>query len=301
MIDLEISIVNDNNCKLLEECLSSIFENTQGIEFRVSVIDNASEDESVKMVKKKFPQVNLIENRIKKGFSENHNQVLKNSEARYVLLLNDDTKILQNAFLEMVKFMDAHPEAGIVGCKILNSSGVLQYSARRFPSKDPKILLAGVLHNTFLGKLFPNNPFTRQYLLTDWDHQDIREVDWVSGCCMMIRREVFEKIGYLDEEFKMYVEDVDICYRAYRSGYKVYYFPHSQIIHYGGASTSRNPTKMIIEHHKSMYKFYRKHYMVRGRLKFVVISGLVLRCCISILQDRVGYLKFRWKKKIAQF
>jgi GT2 family glycosyltransferase len=297
MLDLEISIVNNNNCKILEECLLSIFENTKGIEFIVSVVDNASTDGSVKMLKEKFPQVNLIENKIKKGFSANHNQVLKKSQAKYILLLNDDTKVLGDSFFKMVKFMDTHPEVGIAGCKVLNLDGTLQYSARKFPSKSIKMLLAGFFHNTFLGKLFPENPFTKEYLLIDWDHSEAKEVDWVSGCCMMIRKEVLDKIGYLDERFVMFVEDVDICYRVWKSGYKVYYFPDAKIIHYGGVSTSREPLKMIIEHHKSMYKFYKKHYLVRGRLKWIIIAGLFLRCSISITQNILGIIQLKWKKK----
>lgn len=297
MLALEISIVNHNNCQLLEECLASIFENTHEIKFAVSVIDNASSDVSVRMVRRKFPQVNLIENKIRRGFSANQNQILKNSKARYILLLNNDTKVLGDAFSEMVKFMDTHKDVGIVGCKVLNPDGTLQFSARTFPSPDIRILMAGFFHNTFLKKLFPENPFTKRYLLLDWDHQNIREVDWVSGCCMMIRKELLDKIGYLDEQFIMFVEDVDICYRARKNGYKIYYLPDSQIIHYGGVATSQKAVRMIIEHHKSMYKFYKKHYMVKGRLKSIIITGLVLRCILSITENRIGYLKGRWKKK----
>lgn len=289
-MDLIISIVNANNSNLLKECLTSIHTHTHRISFEIIVIDNASEDDSVKMMEEKFPQVKIIKNTTRFGFAKNHNQVLKNISARYVVILNEDTILLNDALDKMVAFLEENPKVGIVGPKVLNKDKSLQLSARAFPSLDIRILIAGMFHNTFLTKIFPHNPFTQQYLLLDWDHNNIREIDWVSGCCLMVRKDVLDKIGLLDEQFVMFVEDVDFCFRAKREGYKTFYLPSAEIIHLGGAAISRTPIKMIIEHHKSMYKFYKKNYLKGGRLRYLILFGLVLRCSIAILQNKIPYL-----------
>lgn len=280
-----------NNKQLLDMCLSSIYKNTKEISFEIVVIDNVSSDGSVEMVREKYPKVKIIENKLPLGFSENHNQVLKRFSSRYVVILNDDTILLNDAFDKMVKFMDMHNDVGILGCKIFSRDMSLQFSARKFPSLDIKILAAGMFHNTFLGRFFPNNQFTKEYLLLTWEHNDTREVDWVSGCCMMIRKETIDEIGVLDEQFFMFVEDVDFCFRAKKNNWLVFYLHTAEILHFGGQSTSRKPVKMIIEHHKSMYKFYKKHYLRGGKLRPIIISGLFIRCCIAILQNRVKFFR----------
>ncbi len=289
-MDLTISIVNANNSNLLEILLTSIYAHTHRISFEIIVIDNASEDDSIKMMEEKFPYVKIIKNTTCFGFAKNHNQVLKNISAKYAVLLNDDTILLNDALDKMVAFLDENPQAGIVGPRVLNRDKSLQLSARAFPSLDIRIIIAGMFHNTFLGRLFPHNSFTRHYLLLDWDHNNIREIDWVSGCCLMVRKDTLDKIGLLDEQFVMFVEDVDFCFRAKREGYKTFYLPSAEILHIQGAATSRTPTKMIIEHHKSMYRFYKKNYLSGGRLKYLIIFGLILRCTVAILQNKIPYL-----------
>ena len=295
MFDLEISIVNHLSYNFLENCLSSIFENTHNIKFRIYIVDNVPDEEKMKMLKKR-DNIEVIFNEKILGFAENNNQVIKSLTARYILLLNPDCIILPNALDRLVEFMDNNKEIGIVGPKIFNRERKLQLSCRRFPERTISSQLAGLFHNNFIGRLFPKNRFTKHYLMKDLDHNKTNEVDWVSGSCMVMRKEVIDKIGLLDEQYKMFVEDVDYCYRAKRSGWKIVYYPDAEVIHIGGCSTSKEPIKMIIEHHKSMYKFYKKNYMVRGRLKYFIIFGLISRCLLSILENRIGYLRRIWKK-----
>jgi len=192
--DLTISIVNINNCSLLDKCLKSIFEKTHKANFEVFVVDNASRDGSQKMVKEKFPQVRLIENNKNLGFSAANNQVIKESKSKYLLLLNNDTVVLEDALDKMVEFMDKHEDAGALGCKLLNSDGTLQPSCRKFPNLLVYILILLKLH-----RLFPELKILKRYFMTDFNHQETREVDQVMGACLMMRREAIDDVGLLDE------------------------------------------------------------------------------------------------------
>lgn len=293
MVDVAISIVTGGGKEYIDTCLESIIAGTKKVSFEIYVVDNATEDGTVELIRRKYPQVFLSVNAQTYGFSRNQNHNLSRMNARYVVLLNDDCEIQPDCFDRMAAFMDSHPECGAAGPKILNTDGTLQLSCRSFPSPDIRMLLAGLFHNNFLKKLFPMNPFTRMYLLTDWDHSREREVDWVSGSCLMIRQEALKQVGFLDENYRMFVEDVDWCYRARKMGWKIFYAPQSAVVHHGARTTSRDPVPNILLHHKSMYRFYKKHFMVRGRLKAVVISGLVLRAVLAVTENRIKDLFWR--------
>jgi GT2 family glycosyltransferase len=186
------------------------------LEVEILVVDNASGDRSAEMVAEQFPQVRLHRSPKNLGFPGGNNVGYRLSRGRYFLLLNSDTVVAPGAFAELVRFADANPQAGIVGPRVLNPDGSLQMSCRRFPT-----LGAGLFRNTPLGRLFPKNRFTRDYLMTDWDHHVERPVDWVSGCCLLARRQMVEEIGLLDEGYFMYCEDVDWAYRAGQAGWQV--------------------------------------------------------------------------------
>lgn len=173
----------------------------------------------------------------------------------------------------MVKFMDSHPQAGICGPKMTDPQGKVHFSCRSFPS----YLTAISSSQSILNRLFPGNPLSRKYLLKDQSQNQIREVDWVSGSCLLTKREVFERIGLLDEIFFMYVEDVDFCYRAKNAGFLVYYFPNVAIIHHIGKSTRKRKLLMLVEHHRSMYHFYRKHHHSNLLLRGIVFFSIWLR------------------------
>jgi len=254
-IDLSIIIVNYNTKRLLRQCLKSINIFESNINFEVLVVDNASYDGSCQMVKNEFSQVKLIENKKNLGFSRANNEAVKSSRGEYILFLNTDTVILENAIEEMLKFMKTYSEAGALGPKLLNPDGTLQFSCRKFYT-----LRAILARRTFLGKIFPSSKSLREHLMSDWDHNDVREVDWVMGACLLVRRNVLDIIGLLDEKYIMYFEDVDLCYRIKQSGFKVYYVPRARVIHYYRRESAQKFSIKTIWHIQSMLRFYKKHW-----------------------------------------
>ena len=281
---LSIVIVNYNVKNLLKKCLKSIFKYQKYIEFEVIVVDNSSKDYSQQMLKRDFPQVQLIENKRNLGFSRACNQGIKESQGRYILLLNPDTELTPGGFKKMINFMDSKPEVGICGPKMIDQKGNIQFSCRSFPS----YLTAISSGQSILNRLFPHNPLSRKYLLKDQDRNQRMEVDWVSGSCLLTKRGVFEKIGLLDERFFMYVEDVDFCFRAKQAGFSVHYFPNSVVIHHIGKSTRRKKTKMLVEHHRSMYLFYKKHHHLHFFLSGIVFFGIWIRLGLSVWTNSTG-------------
>jgi len=270
---LSIVIVNYNVKNLLKKCLESIFEYEKDTKFEVIVVDNNSTDHSQKMLKRDFPQVKLIENKRNLGFSRGCNQGIKESQGRYILLLNPDTELTPGGFKKMIDFMDLKPEKGICGPKMIDKEGKLQFSCRSFPS----YLTAISSSQSILNRIFPENFLSKKYLLKNQDHSQITEVDWVSGSCLLAKREMFEKVGLLDERFYMYVEDVDLCYRAKMAGFSVFYFPQVLVIHHIGKSTQKKKFNMLVEHHKSMYYFYRKHHNPNVFLRGIVFLSVWMR------------------------
>jgi len=257
VFDLSIIIVNYKTKNLQEQCLNSIYSENYHSSYEVSVVDNDSKDSSIEMVKKKFPQVKLIENRNNLGFAAANNQALRRSNARYLLLINPDTVVLPDSLNVMMEFMDEHPEAGIAGCKLLNPDYSLQYSCRKF-SNFATFFLRGI----HLDSIFPNNTMLRKYMMFDWDHNQVREVEWVLGSCMMVRRKAIEQVGMLDENFVLYFEDQDWCYRMWKHGWKIYYVPQAQMIHYYQRRSAKQFLNVLTwTHIKSMLYFFKKHYL----------------------------------------
>ncbi len=181
-----------------------------------------------------------------------------------------------------------------MGPKVTNPDGTLQYSARRFPS-----MIAAIFRHTLFGKLFPNNRFVRDYLMTNWTHDDVIDVGWVSGAAMLIRREMIDEIGLFDERFFMYCEDMDICKRAHDKGWRVVYYPFVNVIHRIGASSDHIPIAMIKQHHKSMMLYYFKHYAKSPRILLApfVVLGLWIRCRSIIHRARRDEM-FKKNKKL---
>lgn len=266
--DASVIIVNWNTKDLLRNCLRSVYERGGDVDFEVIVIDNASTDGSAEIVKKGFPQVTLIENSQNRGFAAANNQGIAEAQGRYALLLNSDTVILDKAIQETVSFADAHPEAAVVGCRILNPDRTLQPSCFMFPS-----ILNMLLSSTYLYKLFPKSRFFGRERMTWWGRNDIREVDVVTGCFMLVRREAIEQVGMMDEAFFIYGEETDWCYRYKHAGWKVMFTPCAEIIHLGGQSTIRKPVDMIVRLRLSILRFMRKHH---GWLKHKVACFLTV-------------------------
>ena len=256
-IDLSVVILNWNARDYLREALDSIIRQSWRHRIEIIVVDNHSLlDDSAAMVKNEFPQVALLETGRNMGFSAGNNFGLREAKGRLILFLNPDTVVHQGALDTLVDWMDAHPKVGACGPKLLNSDGTLQASCRAFPSFG-----TGLFRNTLLGRLFPNNPWSRGYLMQDFQHDKEQPVDWLSGSALLARREALQQIGGgWDEDYFMYCEDVDICYRLKTKGWARYYVPQATITHHIGKSSDWAQGTTIRRHHASMLKFYFKHY-----------------------------------------
>lgn len=255
-MDLSICIVTYQAGKLLRDCLLSIAENPPGGSFEIIVVDNGSTDGTPALLRAEFPQVCLIENHENRGYTAPMNQALRQGRGRYLLQLNPDTLVLPGALDHLMAFLDAHPEVGICGPKVLNTDGSLQRPCRRGESRPWAVFT----YFTGLWKLFPRSRLFGGYLLNYLDEEQTHRVDGVSGSCMLIRRALVERIGHLDERFFAYQEDADFCFRARQAGYLVYYVPAAQIIHFGGQGGSRvQPYRSIFEWHRSYFMHYRKN------------------------------------------
>jgi len=254
-MDLSIVIVNWNTRDILRDCLLSVYDQTSEIEYEVIVIDNASIDDSVSMVRAEFPQVYLIENSENRGFAAANNQGMEIAKGQYVLLLNSDTIILDNAISKTLEFAKDRPNAAVVGCRVLNADKSLQPTCFMFPS-----LLNLALASIYLYKIFRKNRFFGRELMTWWNRDDIREVDVVDGCFMLVRREAYEQVGGTDEQFFMYSEETDWCYRFKQAGWKNIFAPIAEIVHLGGQSSRQVAGKMALQLRGSVLQFCKKHY-----------------------------------------
>lgn len=253
--DVSICIVNWNRADCLRECLRSIWRSKPSVSFEIIVIDNASTDDSVSVVNAESTQAMLVVNSENVGFARANNQAFELARGRYLLLLNNDTAMLSGTLDAMITFMEQHPDAGILGCKVLNPDGSLQPSCRRLPSLSTLFWRA-----VYLDKLFPHNRWTAADTMSGWRHDTVREVDVIMGCCMLVRRTMLDQIGPLDERFFMYSEETDWCCRAHQHGWKVYFTPEAQIIHYGGQSASLQTVAMAMHFQQSRIEYFRKHH-----------------------------------------
>lgn len=273
MIELSIIIVNWNTRDLLKDCLESIYQSPPDFPFEVIVVDNGSTDGSQQLVKSNFPGVILIENEENVGYSRANNIGFSKSKGRYILFLNSDTLVHPKTLDEAVKFMEENDDAGIMGCKTLNPDGKIQYSAYSFPSL-PRIFA----YITGLNRLFKISALKNFSI--------IRTVDYVQGSFLVIRRDLLEKLMGFDEKFFMYNEDVDLCLRVWKSGWKVYFNPDISITHYLGGSSKKNP-EILKEYIKSSIYLYKKHRKNKAVLilKFVIILAILTKIFFLILGD----------------
>lgn len=251
--DLSIVIVNWNTAALLDACLRSVAAELERSELRgeVFVVDNASTDESVTMVRTQHPAVHLIANTHNPGFAGGNNQALALAQGRYSLLLNPDTVVLPDGLGALVRFMDAHPEAGAAGSRLLNADGTLQ------PSCSPEPRLAGEF-----ARMFHLDAAVQYgvYWMHQWPVDAAREVDVVQGASLIVRRAVLEQVGPLDPGYFMYSEEVDWCTRIRRAGWRIYWVPQSQVIHYGGQSSKQVKTAMFLQLYRAKIQYFRKHW-----------------------------------------
>jgi len=247
MIDLTISIVTSNNKKLILDCLRSIYATTKNLKLEIYVVINNSSDDSEAAINKNFPKVKLITNQKKLGFTHNHNMVIRKAKGKYVLVLNDDTVILEGALKKMVEHMRTFPEVGILGCKILNSDGSLQWSCGKSFNHKLEYFKAGVL-TSFL-------PFFQKQKI-----KSTKGVSWVTGACLLVRSEAAQDVGLFDEKIIIYFEDGDWCFRMIQAGWKVVFYPQAEIIHYHGQTRKMHLARDTFIIYQSRLYFFSKHY-----------------------------------------
>ena len=254
MLDLSVIVVNYNTNTFLRDCLQSVFEQTEGIDYELIVVDNASSDGSRELLQNEFPQVRTIFNSENKGFAAANNQAIRVAQGRYVLLLNSDTRVLDGAVQKTFHFMEDHKEASIVGCRLLNADGTLQPSCMSFPTVWNLFSEA-----FFFYILFRRTKLFGAYHMTYFDYDTVRPVDIVKGAFMMFRREVFENVGLFDESYFMYTEETDLCYRAKQKGYQTFFFPLARIIHFGGGSID-SKRQFFEQFHRTQIYFIKKNF-----------------------------------------
>lgn len=287
MVKLSVIIVNHNGKDFLGQCLTSLYASGSDSDFETIVVDNRSGDGSSVMVRRDFPQVCVIENCENLGFARANNIGIAMAEGEYILLLNSDTKVIGDALKQLILFLDRHPETAVVTGRLVFPDFRDQGVARTFPT--PLNALFG--RRSTLTKIFPNNRYSQRYLVSLTRTSDEPfEVDWVSGACLMVRREVIQEVGSLDERFWMYWEDADICFRIKQRGWKVYCVPKAVVIHYEGRSVSRGASRRcIIEFNRSAYRYYRKHYIRSSfeMMNIVALVSLSLRTLVLLIAKTI--------------
>lgn len=273
-MDCSVVIVNYNTGPLLEACLASVQRFADGVALEVLVVDNASTDRSLEALAR-FPEVRLVRNSENRGFACAVNQALELAQGRYVLLLNPDAVVVSPVVQELMGFLERHPDAGIVGPRLLNPDGSLQPSAYRFPT-----LVQAVGTALGLKRLVPvrwlraraGRWLGRRFGQLD-PHVEPRVVDYVTGACMLIRREVARQLGGFDPRFFLYFEEKDFCYRARRAGWATYFDPGAEVVHRIGGSSGQDPAITVVERCRSMRRFYEKHY---GPLRCLALRGILI-------------------------
>ncbi len=294
--DLSIIIVSYNSRQCIVPCIDSIFQNLPSCDYEIIIVDNNSGDGTIEMVREIFPEVHLIKNNYNAGFAKSNNQAINLAKGKYILLLNPDTIVLESSIDNMFSFMEKNNEVGIVGPMIINADGTFQPQCKRgFPTPSS-------VFSYFLGlhKIFPKNKTFGKYLLTYLDQNELNEIDSVSGACMFVRRQVFKEVGLLDEDYFMFGEDLDLCFRAKQEGWKVCYLPASKIVHFGGhGGTSSRPFKTTYDFFKSAYIFYKKNlsHKYHFLFNFIIYFGIWLLFALIFLRNFVFRKRYVFTKK----
>lgn len=282
-IDVSILILNYNTCRLTMDCIKSVYDSETNYFYEIILIDNNSRDQSVEIISREFPGVQLIANSENVGFARGNNQGMEAASGRYVLLLNSDTVVRKDTLETMVAFMDSRPDLGASGCKVILPDGSLDKACKRgFPTPS-----ASFYYAFGFSKLFPDRPKFNGYQLGYLDPDLEYPVDCLVGAFMLVRRETIEQIGGLDEEFFMYGEDLDWCFRMKEAGWGIYYYPQTTIVHLKGGSARRRPFKIVYEFHRAMILFHRKHYSKRYNsiINGAVYTGVGLKFALSLARN----------------
>jgi len=249
LVDISFIIVNWNTRDVLMDCIDSIYKTVMDIDWEIYVVDNNSTDGSQAAVKQKFPNIKLIENETNTGFAHANNQALSIMHGRFAVLLNSDAVLKEDSIKKLLAFMTGNPSAAIAGVQLLNDDGSRQNSIDNFPSTETEIFNKSILRLFFPGK-YPSKNIS---------YKDPIEVDSVIGACMIVRRESMDEVGLFDEDYFIFLEETDWCFRMNKKGWKVYHVPDAEVFHLSGHSKKRTPWRSQIEYYISLYKFFRKN------------------------------------------
>lgn len=286
MPDISVILVSYNTVEMTKTALSRLFSSLPDVEMEIIIIDNASRDHSADVLRRDYPQIRLLENKTNVGFGRANNQALPYIKGRYVLLLNTDAFVEPDTISKTVQYMDANPESGILGVKLLGRDGDLQPSCRFFPTP----------WNLFLSRAGLDRFVKRSRMVDDmsWDHASVRECDWVPGCYYLIRKEVIDQVGLFDPRYFLYYEELDHCFAAKKAGWKVIYYPYTSVVHIGGESaksegeittSGRQINSLNIE---SELLYFRKNHGLTG-----VLVHMLLNSVAGILQFSKDVIKLR--------
>ncbi len=277
-MDLSAVVVTWNSRAHILECLRSLDRARGALAMDVFVVDNASSDDTVALVEREAPWARVVQTGGNLGYAKAVNRGIRESAGEFVLVLNPDCVVAPGAPEALVAWMRAHPRSAIAGPLIRNTDGTVEFSARSFPD-----------HFTFLfnrysllTKLWPGNPWTKRYLLSDWDHTSDREVDWVSGAAMCARRSAVQQAGGMDETYFMFNEDVDWCHTLKKAGFTIDFVAAAEVTHHIGASKGRVSDKVILERHRGMIHYFRKHHRVNPLVDAVAAAFILLRARLML-------------------
>jgi len=267
-MDLSIIILNYKTQGLVKQCIKNVREATDNLDYEIIVVDNGSNDGCEKMMKENFSEIKFIQTGKNLGFAAGNNRGIKEANGKYVMLLNPDITVLDNSIKKMVDFMEKNPEVGLAGPKLINPNGTYQISCRTF--QTPRLIF---YRRTPLGRLTFAKKLLQEHLMLEFDHETNKEVDWVMGACMLVRKSALDKVGLLDERFFFYVEDMDWCRRFWQNGFKVFYLAEAEMVHlYERASASDdwsfwNFNKMTRRHIASWIKYFAKYFGVKNNVR----------------------------------
>ena len=277
IMDLSVVIVNYQTFELTKNTINSILEYNYPFSVEILVVDNASTDDSLSRLKDYFgSKVKFIASAENNGFAAGNNQALRIADGRYQLLLNSDTVVWQDTLEDIYNYMEKHEDVGACGCRVLLENGELDKACKRsFPN----------VKNSFF-RLFhiPTKSSNDNYNLTDLPDDEVYEIDCLTGAFMFMRKDALDDAGLLDETFFMYGEDIDLCYRIKKVGWKIIYYGKSKITHLKGASSKKQKSKLIYEFYRAMYIYYKKHHASESIfiVNWVVYFGIALLCCLKL-------------------
>lgn len=289
---LTVIIINWNTKEDLLSSLSSVEEALGAVEKEVFVIDNGSKDGSPEAVRREHPWVTVVENETNLGFARAANLALRQMKGRYALLLNPDTQLKKGMAERLISFMDDHPMAGVVGPQLLNSDGPKQNSIANFPTLATELLNKSLLR-WLLPKTFPGK---------ERNYAEPIEVDSVIGACMMVRQEAIREVGLLDENYFLFLEETDWCYRMKKAGWRIYHFPQAEVIHFQGKSAGAKKGRARLEYYRSRYHFFKKN---RGRIQWVILlMGGLIRLLFELIFMATAcvmtlFTVEEWRKKLS--